>query len=355
MPTGHLVYARLDALFAVPWRDLTRGLRRCGADPLPELPRIENEGSADYVVSTNGTLAYIAGGPARYAQRVVWVDRGGRVEPLPLPEKDYEAVALSPDAQRAVLQIREGAIGLWLYDFARRTLTPFATASGSSQGAVWTADGRRIVYRGTRQGTRNLYWKPTDGSGDEERLTTKPGVVHTPSSVSPDGQWLAFAEGGGTAQATTWVMSLTGDRTPRVFINGWRRPRQFSPDGKWIAYQSAESGNLEVYLAPFPGPGPRIPVSAGGGESPLWSRDGSELFYTTRDRLMAVSITRGPTLSVSAPRVLFEGRFRGNLNIVTPFDISPDGRRFIRVQQAQPDRAVTRIEVVLNWASQLNR
>ena len=54
-------------------------------------------------------------------------------------------------------------------------------------------------------GTRNLYWKPADGSGDEERLTTKPGVVHTPTSVSPDGQWLAFAEGGGTVQGTTWA------------------------------------------------------------------------------------------------------------------------------------------------------
>ena len=354
VPTGHLVYARLDALFAVPWRDLTKGLDDAAPIPLPEQPRIENEGAADYVVSANGTVAYLAGGPARYAQRVVWVDRGGSVEPLPLPEKDYEAVALSPDAQRAVLQIQEGAIGLWLYDFARRTLAPFATASGSSQGAVWTADGGRIVYRGTRQGTRNLYWKPTDGSGDEERLTTKPGVVHTPTSVSPDGQWLAFAEGGGAVQGTTLVMSLTGDRTPRVFMKGGVSA-EFSPDGKWIAYQSAESGNLEVYLAPFPGPGPRIPVSAGGGESPIWSRDGTELFYTNASRLMAVSITRGPTLSVSAPRVLFEGRFRGNLNTVTPFDISPDGRRFIRVQQAQHDRAVTRIEVVLNWASQLAR
>ena len=58
VPTGHLVYARLDALFAVPWRDLTRGLDDAAPIPLPELPRIENEGSADYVVSTNGTLAY---------------------------------------------------------------------------------------------------------------------------------------------------------------------------------------------------------------------------------------------------------------------------------------------------------
>ena len=57
VPTGHLVYARLDALFAAPWRDLTKGLDDAAPIPLPELPRIENEGSADYVLSTNGTLA----------------------------------------------------------------------------------------------------------------------------------------------------------------------------------------------------------------------------------------------------------------------------------------------------------
>ena len=351
---GYLTYGRLDALFAVPWGDLKKPVGDVAPISLPELPRLENEGASDYVVSANGTLAYLAGGPARYAQRPVWVDRSGAVEQLQLPERDYEAVALSPDAQRAVLQISDGTIGLWLYDFARRTLTPFATASGSSQGAVWTPDGRRILYRGTRQGTRNIYWKPTDGSGKEERLTTKPDVVQTPSSVSPDGEWLAYSEGGGPTLSATWVMRLTGDRTPRVFVVGGA-DGQFSPDGKWMAYQSAESGDLEVYVVPFPGPGPRIPVSAGGGDSPIWSPDGRELFYTRGNRMMAVTVTPGATLSVSAPRVLFEGRYRANPNAVTAFDVSPDGRRFIRIQQAQPERPITRIEVVLNWASQLNR
>lgn len=99
---------------------------------------------------------------------------------------------------------------------------------------------------------------------------------------------------------------------------------------------------LQVYVAPFPGPGPRIPVSAGGGHSSLWSPDGRELYYVQGDAIMAVTVGRSATMSVSAPRKLFEGRFRGNPNTLTPFDIAPDGRRFIRVQQAQPDRAVTR-------------
>jgi serine/threonine protein kinase len=351
--TGHLAYARLDTLFAVPWRDTRKAPDDAAPLSLPELPRIENEGAADYAVSSNGTLAYVAGGPARYAQRVVWVDRAGPVEALPLPERDYEAVQLSPDGTRAVLQIREGSIGLWVYDFARQTLTPFATTSGSSQGAVWTTDGGRIIYRATRQGTRNLHWKPTDGSGQEERLTNKPDVVQTPSSVSPDGRWVVFSEGGGLEGGSTWVMSLTGERTPRLLVSGVNA--RFSPDGKWIAYQSAESGTLEVYVSPFPGPGPRIPVSAGGGDSPLWAPDGRELYYVRNDRMMGVTVAGGATLSVSAPRMLYEGRYRGNLNTITPFDISRDGRRFLRIQQAQPDRPVTRIEVVLNWASQLTR
>src|SRR5688572_32480238 len=49
-------------------------------------------------------------------------------------------------------------------------------------------------------------------------LFRSPDVVQTPSSVSPDGQWIAFSEGGGPTLSATWVMRLTGDRTPRLFL-----------------------------------------------------------------------------------------------------------------------------------------
>ena len=244
---GYLAYARLDALFAVPWRPSQAKLDAAVPISLPELPRIDNEGAAVYAVSSNGTLAYVSGGTARYAQRIVWIDRSGRTEALPMPERDYEAVALSPDGQRAVVQIREGTMGLWLFDFARHTLTPFATSGGSSQGAVWTPDGQRIIYRGTRKGTRNLYWKSADGSGQEERLTTKAGAIHTPSSVSPDGQWVVFTESGGRQQDGTSVsvLRLQGG-TPRELVPG-AFSGQISPDGRFLAYQSSASGQSEVY------------------------------------------------------------------------------------------------------------
>jgi eukaryotic-like serine/threonine-protein kinase len=245
-------------------------------------------------------------------------------------------------------------MGLWLYDFGRHTLTPFATTGGSSQAAVWTPDGRRVVYRGTRTGTRNLYWKAADGSGDEERLTTKAGVVQTPTSVSPGGDVVVFSEGGGPSMGggSLWAMPLHGDRTSTLLVQQGHNG-QISPDGKWIAYQSPKSGQLEVYVTSFPQPGAQVPISVNGGTDPLWSRHGRELFYTNGDRLMSVSVNPGATLSVGSPRVLHEGRYRPSPNSVTPWSVSTDGTRFLRVQQVQPDRAVTRIEVVSNWVSQL--
>jgi eukaryotic-like serine/threonine-protein kinase len=364
---GYLAYSRLDALLALRWTPSLPKPADAAPVSLPEFARMENEGGADYAVSTTGTLAYVAGGAARYAQRIVWVDRvSGAAEALPLPERDYEGIKLSPDGQRAIVQIREGAIGLWLYDFTRHTLTPFATAGGSSQAPAWTPDGRRIVYRGTRSGTRNLYWRSADGTGEEQRLTTKPGVIHTPGSVSPDGRWVVFTEqGGGQLRgASLWATRLEAGASPgsgRAEPADGSAPRklvegangQISPNGRWLAYQSVTSGQLDVYVVPFPDSGPRIPISVNGGGDPLWSRDGRELFYTSGDQLVAVAVTSGATLAVGAPRVLYEGRYRPGPNAVTAFSVAPDGRRFLRVQQVQPDRPVTRIEIVLNWVTQL--
>jgi serine/threonine-protein kinase len=361
LPSGHVLYGRLDALFVLPWTQSRPETDNVVPIALPEQPRVENEGAANFAVSNEGVLAYIAGGPGRYAQRVVWVDHSGRTEALPIPERDYEAVALSPDGRQAVLQVREGTMGLWLYDFARHTMTPFATTGGSSQAAVWSADGRYIFYRGTRNGRRNLFRKAADGSGGEERLTSKEGVVQTPSSVSADGRWLLFYEAGGATPRSSWLLRIDGrsptEAAPQPFAvtTSELSSARFSPDGRWVAYASALSGRNEIYVEPFPGPGPRVPISSAGGSEPLWSRDGRQLFYQNGDRLLAVPVSTTGAFTVGTPRVLFEGRYRPGSNAVTPFDISLDGKRFLRVQQVQPDRPITAIDVVLNWQSRLAR
>jgi Tol biopolymer transport system component len=127
------------------------------------------------------------------------------------------------------------------------------------------------------------------------------------------------------------------------------REARFSPDGRWVAYQSDESGRLEVYAQPFPGPVGKWRVSADGGAWPCWSRDGRELFYYFGNKMMAVDVKTGPVFAAGTPRLLFEGQFSSR------YDISPDGRRFLMIQPVEPPQPATRIELVLNWFEELKR
>ncbi len=359
LASGHLLYARTDNLFVVPWRPGVTDLSGAVPVTLPEHPRLENEGAAARDVSSSGTLVYLPGGPTRYSQRLVWVDQAGRTEPLPIPDRDYASVAISPDGRRAAVQVNEGTIGIWMYDFERHTLTPFPTGPGSSQAPVWTPDGRRLLYRGTRHGQRDIYVKASDGTGDEVRLTAGLGRSLTPTSTSPDGQWLVFSGLGGTVggENMIWRLRLDGTGKPEPMLPSADRQfdGQISPDGRWMAYASGISGRLEIYVMPFPGPGASQQVSVGGGSEPIWSHDGRVLYFQNREQLMAVDVAPGNPPRFGQPRALYEGRFRRTANGNTPWSLSPDGRRFLRVQQAEPDRGFDQIDVVLGWADEVKR
>jgi len=354
---GILLYSLRGQVFAVPWRPAQKDLGQAVPTAMPERTTGLGESAGNYAVATDGTLVYVAGGRTRNAARLVFVDRAGKIEAPPLPERNYANVKVSADGKRVVVEIEEGTIALWMYDFARNTLTPIGSNAGSSQAPVWTADGARVIYRATRKGLRNIYWRAADGSGDEEPLTSKADVNQAPSSVSPDGHWLVFDQAGAqeTGGVGIWVMRLDGDRTPRPLFpkpagegNG-----QISPDGRWIAYEATVSSRGEIYVAPFPGPGPRHQVSTAGGAEPLWSRDGRELFFQQGARLMGVGVTLGAAFSASAPHVVHEGRFLASGTGPTAFSITPDGSRFLRIQQVEPERAITRIDLVLNWFEEL--
>lgn len=243
--------------------------------------------------------------------------------------------------------------GVWLYDFSRSTLT-LLTSNGSSQWPEWTPDGKRVVYRGTRAGFRNLFWKNADGSGEEERLTTGESI-QTVNSVSPDGKRLVFDEQDPATGLDVWVMPLDGDRKPQKLLNSPSNEQNahFSPNGRWLAYMSNESGRPEVYVRPFPGPGAKLQVSTEGGALPVWSRDGRELFYILDDKTMAVDVKTEPGFSAGVPKLLYAGRYIGSLS--GAHDVSPDGRRFLRIQPTESAQAGAQINVVINWFEELKR
>ena len=135
---------------------------------------------------------------------------------------------------------------------------------------------------------------------------------------------------------------------------------EFSPDGRWLAYVSDESGRSEVYVQPYPGPGPRHRVSTGGGAAPAWSRRG-EMFYTVQVtpelmRMMSVPFTVTPSFAAGTPQVLFEGLYGRLQGLTRGYDVSLDGQTFYLTQRkTRPPIRVTQMVLVQNWVEELKR
>jgi Tol biopolymer transport system component len=277
-----------------------------------------------------------------FQRKLAWVDRNGEEQELAVPGSDYESPRISPNGQQVAV-FSSGQI--WLYDFARETLTPLTSGAGESNCLVWTPDGTRIAFCSEINGQRNIYWQLADGSGGPERLTTSEHN-QVPVSFSPDGQTLAFHEsymeslptGGRRWMLRLWTLHL-GDRSARPFLTSQvnQGTPQISPDGRWLAYVSSESGpSNQVFVQPYPGPGEKVQVSTYGGWEPLWNPNGRELFFRSGHNecdLNAVDLVTQPTFTVGAPRLLFEGTYLSAPEPVPNYDVSRDGRRFLMVKR----------------------
>ena len=105
-------------------------------------------------------------------------------------------------------------------------------------------------------------------------------------------------------------------------------------------------------VAPFPGPGRPIPVSAGGGTEPVWGQNG-ELFYWQGNEFFAVDVETTPDLRVVGEHALFEGTsFMRTAQRMPNYDVSADGTEFIMVQRIGAPQA-DQVNVVLNWTQEL--
>jgi serine/threonine-protein kinase len=134
---------------------------------------------------------------------------------------------------------------------------------------------------------------------------------------------------------------------------------QISPDGRWLAYQSDESGQMEIYVRPFPNVnGERVQISRAGGTKALWARSGQELFYLDGDDMLtAVTVKPGTRFTASAPSRVLTTRYYNGFNLAS-YDVSPDGQRFLMIKEDRPvadSSTQDRIVVVLNWLEDLKQ
>jgi Tol biopolymer transport system component len=224
------------------------------------------------------------------------------------------------------------------------------TSGARNDRPEWSPDGRRVLFRTTREGADALWWQAADGSGVAERLV---GMANGPQEgvISPDGKWLVVRTIGATTGRDIHYRAMNGDTTlhPIAVSEFDELMPRVSPDGKWIAYASDESGIREVYVRGFPGPSGKVQVSLGGGSEPIWSPDGRRIYYRRVRDVMAASISTGSGFAVRDRVKMFEGPYATN-PIHANFDVSPDGKRFLMINPARSDAEVI---VVHNWASEV--
>jgi len=313
-------------------------------------------GTADFVLSQNGTLVYVPGGVGGGLTRsLAWVSRQGREEPIKAPPRAYILPRLSPDGSRVALDIRDQENDIWVWDLKRETLARLTFDPGADQGPVWTPDSRRIIFSSAR-GAQNLYWQAADNTGMIERLTTSPNVQY-PTSMSPDGTRVLFNEIAPKTNFDIGMLTLPGlttrtaatpspqasasldvarkaDVGPLIQTTFGENNAEVSPDGRWVAYQSNESGANQVYVRPFPNVDTgHWQVSTGGGTRPLWARNGRELFYATDGALMAVTVqTTGAMFSAGNPTKLFDVAPYYFGNVGRSYDVSADGQQFLMIK-----------------------
>ena len=197
-----------------------------------------------------------------------------------------------------------------------------------------------------------------------------PGASLYPESWSPDGNQLLFTQLGGQTNversvvADIRILSLDGELTADQLIQSGNTSghAMVSPNGRWVAYHSNLSGRMEIYAERFPELGSRQLISTSGGRAPLWSPDGSELFYRSIDgrQVLAVPISLEPTLSAGIAEVLFEGPYVASVAAVRPYHLAPDGERFLMIKAAggetgDAQQAQAQVVLVLNWAEELRR
>jgi len=130
----------------------------------------------------------------------------------------------------------------------------------------------------------------------------------------------------------------------------------FSPDGRWLAYMSDETNRDEVYIRAFPGPGLKHQVSSKGGDQPLWSRDGSQLFYRWEGQVWVVDVRTNRGFTTSKPRLLFDKPGYDFTYPMRDYDLSLDGQRFLMVKlEPRKPEPVSEMILVENWLRELER
>ncbi len=355
-PPGYILFLRAGTLMAQPF-DLNRTSITGEAITVAGDVGVTSTGYAAFSASDTGVIVYAKhiGLPGELR----WFDRSGNPAGTVGTPAEYLDFELSPDERTiAVSRVdpKLTSADVWLLDLARNVMTRFTVDPQTDASALWSPNGGRIVFRTNRHGFSELYQKRSSSTEPEQPILD-PEANLISSDWSSDGKLIVYTKTSSTAGFDIWVWPTDGRAKPLLAVHTALNAMhgRLSPNGRWLAYASDESGELQVYVQPFPATGEKRQISPDGGSEPRWRRDGNELFYLASDnKLMSVPIPGGNAFDRGVPKALFDTRvpltgnpYRSN------YAVTADGQRFL--VNTRIEDAPSPINVILNWTALLEK
>jgi hypothetical protein len=281
----------------------------------------------------------------------VWVDRSGRATPVGIPAGDIRWPRLSPDGRRLALSAGFGSLSM--ADLGTGGQTRLV---GTEEGTepVWFHDGRRVVTSlQVGKSKWGLLAHASNGSRTPDTLLVSDRHDSWPTDIPPGDSLVVFYGSTDDDPQDVQILHLRSGEVRRIAMPGEQSGARVSPDGRWIALQSRDvGGGFDIVVLPWPSLDAQHIVTTGGGDGPLWSRDGRELYFRLGERVMVTRVAPGADWSASPPAELLRGPFVGDLYGDQSWDLAPDGR-FLMLRAAGESQLEVR--VIQNWAAELAR
>ena len=341
--SGRLVYGREGTLVAQDFDDRTLALR---GEPVPLVPHVAGDSFSRMAFSMSAAGVVLYRSEARQISQLTSMARSGaRIRDFGA-QMLWPRMALSRDGRKLAVERIDPAtdIGdIWLIDVPGGQAAPL-TSGADSGGAVWSPDGKQIVYE--RKKTWAFYELYLADLDSGRQLPVVPATrTSEPNAWLPDGTILYTVQASSGGSVDLWRLPA-GGKAPGERVPTAPNPISVraSPDGTWLAYVSRTSGRAEAFVRRYP-EGPRLQITSSGGTDPQWRIDGKEIYYLGEDgtKLMAIELRLDPTLApAGVARLLFD------VSKGSTYVPAPDGQTFY-VALRQPPASPPALTLLLNW------
>jgi eukaryotic-like serine/threonine-protein kinase len=350
---GRLLFTRGAALYSIAFDP--EGLTSSGdaVQVVPAIARDASTGAAHFACAGDGTLAYVPATALSEQRQLFWVAETGRMESVKLPPGPHQEVRISPDGRQAVLLNGTSLNGdVWLVEFANGTFRRL-TFTSTNVAPTWSADGGTVYFTSFNPASNmsTLMKKPADGSREAIAVGTVRGRAYIAWIDANEATAILDVTEPARDRGDIIRLSFGPPQSVQALIEtpGNEFASSVSPNGQWLAYQSDAGGRPEVHVLDLTRTGARWQVTTEGGQEPRWSGDGRQLFYRSSNRLMAVPLEGGTTFRYGKPRPLFDGIYNSGIESGRSYDVDPKDGRFLLVRPADDGPPPRSVRMVLNW------